>query len=295
MDDKAALIGHLQTGATTTCRAWRVTRKDGQVFGFTDHDQDLAFEGTIFTANSGLTPGMLQQSSGLAVDNTEVAGALSDVSITETDLRAGRFDGAEVTAWLVNWQNLDERAIRFRGHFGEIQIAGGSFRVELRGLSDVLNQVRAKVYQPSCAAVLGDNECRVDLSQPQFNVETTIKALGNSGEYFVPSQPSFSPGWFMWGKAQILSGRAMGLVASIRFDEEKDGQRRIELMSAFDLSPQVGDDIRLVVGCDREGATCRAKFNNFLNFRGFPHIPGTDWLASYPTPTQRNDGGSRLK
>ncbi len=248
MDGKAALIAHLQTGATTTCRAWRVTRKDGLVLGFTDHDLDLEFEDTVFRANSGLTPGMLQQSSGLAVDNTEVVGALSDGSITETDLRAGRFDGAAVTTWLLNWKNPEERMIRFRGHFGEIQIAGGTFRVELRGLSDVLNQVRARVYQPSCSAVLGDGECRVDLGSASYSVETVIKSVGNPGEYFLPSQPGFSEGWFMWGKAQVLSGRAIGLVAAIRFDEERDGLRRIELMSNFDLVPEVGDDIRLLAG-----------------------------------------------
>ena len=87
----------------------------------------------------------------------------------------------------------------------------------------------------------------------------------------------------------------MGLVAMVKFDQESDGFRRIEMMVDFDLSPQIGDTIQLQAGCDKMGTTCRAKFNNFLNFRGFPHIPGTDWMASYPVSTQKNDGGSRVK
>ena len=58
------LLAHLKTGATTTCQAWQVTRQDGKSYGFTDHDLDLEFDGIIFKANSGLTAGALQKSTG---------------------------------------------------------------------------------------------------------------------------------------------------------------------------------------------------------------------------------------
>ena len=92
-----------------------------------------------------------------------------------------------------------------------------------------------------------------------------------------------------------MSGRAEGLLAVIRADQNSSDFRRIELMVDFELAPDIGDAIRLEAGCDKMAATCRTKFDNFLNFRGFPHIPSTDWMASYPVSTQRNDGGSRLK
>ena len=289
------LLAHLQTGATTTCRAWRVTRRDGATFGFTDHDRDLEFEGTVFRADSGLTAGALQKSTGLAVDNTEVAGSLSDVRISETDLLAGRFDGAEVVTWLLNWQNVAQRTIRFRGSFGEIVVSNGAFRVELRGLTEALSQTRGRVYQPSCSAVLGDKECRFDLTQPAFMIATVIKKLGTRGEYFVPSQPDYADRWFEWGRARILSGNASGLISVVRIDRNEGSFRRVALMTDFEIAAKVGDEMLLQAGCDKMATTCRAKFNNFLNFRGFPHIPGTDWMASYPVSTQRNDGGSRLK
>ena len=84
------LEAHLQTGATTTCRAWRVTRTDGTTYGFTDHDLDLEFEGTLFRADSGLTAGALQKSTGLAVDNTEVANAVE----ADADAAANSVDNA---------------------------------------------------------------------------------------------------------------------------------------------------------------------------------------------------------
>ena len=35
--------------------AWAVTRTDGEVLGFTDHDCRLSFDGMVFRADTGLT------------------------------------------------------------------------------------------------------------------------------------------------------------------------------------------------------------------------------------------------
>lgn len=295
MGGREQLLQHLESGATTTCRAWQVTRRDGLVLGFTDHDRDLSFEGVTFRADSGLTAGMLQHSSGMSVDNTEVIGALSNDAITEIDLRSGRFDGAEVTIWLLNWRNPEERVVRFRGTFGEIQIAQGEFRVDLRGLTEPLNQARGLVYQPACSAILGDSRCKVDLNNPAFLLETTIKGIGRAGQYILNEQPDFAEHWFEWGKVTVTTGAALGLQSSIRSDKTTAQGRSIELMTDFNIVPEIGDTLALFAGCDKTGPTCRAKFSNFLNFRGFPHIPGNDWMASTPASNQRNDGGSRFK
>jgi hypothetical protein len=166
----SALKAHLATGATTVCRAWAVTRRDGVVLGFTDHDRDLAFEGVVFRAASGLTASAVQQGTGLAVDNTEALGALSDAGLTEADILAGRYDGAEVRLWQVNWADVDQREMLFRGSVGEITRAGGAFRAELRGLTEMLNQPRGRVFQRDCSAVLGDGQCRVETGLPMFSV-----------------------------------------------------------------------------------------------------------------------------
>ena len=293
MSSKEALIAHLLSGATTTCHAWAVVRKDGRTYGFTDHDNDLEFGTVVFKANSGLTAGALQFNSGLAVDNTEVSGALTDDGISEEDLAAGRFDGAAVTTWIVNWSDFEQRVIRFRGSFGEIQRSAGSFKVELRGLSDTLNQQKGRVYQANCGAVLGDGECRFDLNQPGFSLESSVQAIEIAGEYTIKTQPDFPAQWFERGRVVVTSGPAQGLQGIVKFDREVDGQRIVTLWVDFDLTPEVGDLILLQAGCDKLAATCRSKFANFLNYRGFPNVPSTDWVASYPVSSQRNDGGSR--
>ena len=46
------------------------------------------------------------------------------------------------------------------------------------------------------------------------------------------------------------------------------------------------------LGCDRHLGTCRGRFGNVVNFRGFPHIPGSDFVLRYPRSGDRADGGA---
>ena len=45
--------------------------------------------------------------------------------------------------------------------------------------------------------------------------------------------------------------------------------------------------------CDKRYSTCQTQFSNGVNFQGFPHIPGDDFLTLYPGEGARHDGGSR--
>ena len=51
-----------------------------------------------------------------------------------------------------------------------------------------------------------------------------------------------------------------------------------------------GDTFRIVAGCDKQFATCRSKFANTANFRGFPHVPGNDFMLSLATRDGKSDG-----
>ncbi|WP_269713893.1 baseplate hub domain-containing protein [Caulobacter sp. NIBR2454] len=46
-------------------------------------------------------------------------------------------------------------------------------------------------------------------------------------------------------------------------------------------------------GCDKRAATCRERFGNFVRFRGFPTIPGDDFILAHPADGERHDGGTR--
>ena len=291
MAGREELLAHLAGGVATLCRAWAVQRRDGVVLGFTDHDRDLRFDGLTYRAETGMTARALMQTTGFAVDNSEAVGALSSDAVTEADLLAGRYDAAEVRCWLVNWTDVGQRLLQFRGTFGEIVRSAGAFRAELRGLTEALNQPQGRVYQRDCAAILGDAQCRFDLGQPGFSAELAVQTHTERRVFVFAGVAGFATGWFEKGRLRLLDGQARGVIGLIKTDRTEGGQRVIELWDRIGPPVAAGDRIRLEAGCDRQAATCQSKFNNFHNFRGFPHIPGEDWLLSYPTESGANDGG----
>lgn len=290
MADLGEMAAHLETGATTLCRCWQLTRRDGVVMGFTDHDRNLEFDGVMFRASTGLDAAMVQSSTGLSVDNSVAIGALSDIGLEDADIRAGRYDRAEVLIWLVNWRLPDERLLQFRGSVGEIRRSGGVFEAELRGLAEALNQPQGRAYHRNCSAILGDGQCRFDLEQAGYFIEVAAPAGRN--EFAFLDLDGFEERWFEKGVFKVLDGAAEGLIGVIRSDRLVSGKRRVDLWQELPVALADGDRVRLQAGCDKRMETCRLKFHNFLNFRGFPNIPGEDWAMSYPTRAGVNDGGS---
>ena len=288
----SALDLHLQTGATTVARAWSITRRDGLRLGFTDHDLPLAFDGLSFLPETGMTARALTQSSGLAVDNSEALGVLSDARITEADINAGLYDGAEVATWLVNWQDVTARKILFKGHLGEIRRSGIGFEAELRGLTEALNQPQGRVFQSQCAAVLGNAACGVDLTDPAFFSQRAIEAITGRQRLQWSDFSGYDSGWFAAGRLQVLDGAGRSTSAWIKADYEQAGVRVIDLWEPLRAEVQIGDHVLLQAGCDKTSATCAKKFKNISNFQGFPFIPGEDWLIAVPASAGQNDGGA---
>ena len=290
----AGLKAHLDTGITHVCRCWAVTRRDGVTLGFTDHDCDLAFEGIEFRADTGLSALALQQSTGLSVDNTEALGALSDAAIREEDIEAGRFDGAEVRAWMVNWADTGQRQLQFRGSIGELKRAGGAFEAELRGLTDVLNVPMGRVYQKPCSAVLGDGACGFDTGDGGV-----FRRSGGGRGRRAPGVPLWPVGGVCAGVVpswRVADAKRAGARAERRDQARPDrgwraGDRAVASAARGDCEP--GDSLRLIAGCDKRMETCRLKFRNLLNFQGFPDIPGDDWSITDPARAGTLRGGSR--
>ena len=295
MTGAEALAAHLGHGVSTTCRAWALTRRDGVVMGFTDHDRALAFEGMTFRPDTGLSARAVAASTGLAVNNTEALGALSDSALNEADIEAGRYDGAAVRAWVVNWQDVSQRLAIFAGTIGDIRRAGGAFEAELRGLTDALNVPLGRVYQTSCSAVLGDRGCSFDLDTPGYVSERAAEDVAETRVFRFAAMTGFAPDWFRHGVLRVTSGAAQGLSGMIKRDRMDGADRVIELWHPLGAEVAPGDALRIEAGCDKRRETCRFKFDNLINFQGFPDIPGDDWVITDPAKSPRLDGGSRRR
>jgi uncharacterized phage protein (TIGR02218 family) len=56
-----------------------------------------------------------------------------------------------------------------------------------------------------------------------------------------------------------------------------------------------GDVFTVTAGCDKRFATCSGRFANALNFRGFPHLPGNDFVVAYAVPGEPGNDGSAIR
>ncbi|GJD95719.1 DUF2163 domain-containing protein [Methylobacterium iners] len=288
-DDLAA---HLAGGATTLCRCWSLTRRDGLVLGFTDHDRDLAFGGLTYAARSGLEAAEASAETGFAVSGGDVAGALSAAGIAEADVAAGLYDAAGVETWLVDWSDPETRLLLDIGTIGEVRRAGGAFVAELRRLMDRLDEERGRTYRATCAADLGDARCRVDLADPRHRTAgRVLVAPARAGTLEVALESIHAPGWFSGGRLTWTGGANAGLAADVRAQAANGAT--IELWQPPPRPVASGDAFALTAGCDKRFATCRAKFGNGVNFQGFPHMPGNDFvLRGVPGSGPGLDGGS---
>lgn len=274
------LQAHLDSGATTLCWCWRLTRRDGVRLGFTDHDRDVVFDGTTFEAAAGFAASEIKDAVGLAVDNLAVDGALQSGRLEEAQLAGGAFDDARVEIFRVNWQDPGQRVLMRFGSLGEVRRSGTSFTAEVRGLAHYLGQTKGRLYQYTCDADLGDGRCGIALDAPAYTGQGTVATAGNARSFTATGLASFSGGWFDRGLATFTSGANAGLAIEVKRHRLDGTAAAIELWQELAAVPATGDTFKVTAGCDKHIATCRAKFANVANFRGFPHMPGNDFLTS---------------
>lgn len=289
-----SLQEHLDTGATTLAWCWRITREDGEVFGFTEHDVTLTFDGTDFEPETGLEPSEVRQGTDLAVDAQDAQGVLDSDRITETDILDGRWDNATVEAWLVNWSDPAERVLLRRGAIGRITRGRSAFIAEVRGLAHVLDQPVGRAFQATCDAELGDARCGVVLQAAGYKDSGVVMEVLRPRAFTAIMLEGWAAPRFDLGVIEWLSGAAAGVRVEVLRHEiaspEPLGMATITLLEEPVRPVAAGDQFLIYAGCDKSAATCAGRFQNIANFRGFPHIPGTDTMYRYPRRDGENSG-----
>jgi uncharacterized phage protein (TIGR02218 family) len=285
------LAAHIGAGVTTLCRCWKLTRRDGVVTGFTDHDRDLTFDGVTYEPVSGFDASEEVSAIGFAVGGLEVSGALASDRLDADDLAAGLYDNSEMRLFLVNWSAPGERHLIRVGHLGEVIREDGAFRAEIRGLAAALDEPRGRVFRHACDADLGDARCGIDLDDPAFRGEGAVTTANGRRRFRAGGLGSFAAGWFERGRLTWTAGANTGRAVEVRAHRLAAGEADLELWQPMHGEIGVGDAFTVTAGCDKRIATCREKFANAVNFRGFPHMPGNDFALSYARTGERNDGG----
>ncbi len=270
------MAAFLARPVTTIAFCWRLARRDGVTLGFTTHDRDLAIAGLIYRAAPGMLPSAVELSDGLTTDSMDVRGALTSDAITERDLVAGRWDGAAVTLFVVDWIDpAQDSLILATGELGAVSIAGDGFTAELKGPAAGLDRPVSEMTSPECRAELGDQRCRIALAP--LTRFARLTAIIDDRIIRVDAAAAV-PNAYVYGQLRWITGENSGLTSMIL----RSTANQLTLREAPPFQPVSGTLIRMVEGCDRSFATCRNRFANSMNFRGEPHLPGNDLLTRYP-------------
>lgn len=190
-----ALKAHLAGSVLTTCTCWKITRTDGVVLGFTDHDSDVPYIDVIYRSKTGYTRSAISSDLTLGVDNLEVEGILDSSFIAEQDLRNNVYDHARVDIFLLNWADLTMGVAPLRrGWFGEIIVTpNGIFKTEIRGLMQAMTVNFGETINAKCRASFGDSKCRMPVDPPLWIANTNyplhafVKAVISSAA--LPADP----------------------------------------------------------------------------------------------------------
>lgn len=274
------LVAHLDGGATTMCRCWSLTRRDGLVLGFTDHDRPLNFEGIAFAAATALEAAETTAELGFAIGGGDVTGAFAATGLNEADLSRGLYDDARLRIWLVNWAETGQRVLLDEGFVGEVRRGENGFTAEIRGFAKAFDEERGRLYLRSCSADLGDARCGVALAAAAASVaesdgRLSLSAAGLSG---------YADGHFTGGRLVFTAGANAGYASEVKRHGVEGGLALFQLWQAAPAPIRPDDAFSVTPGCDKSFATCRAKFGNGVNFRGFPHMPTSDFIIGGVRP-----------
>ncbi len=259
---------------------WKIERTDAVTYRFTDHDQEIVFEGATYTPRGSFNSSARQKLSNMKVRNLEIVGFISDDAITHEDLRAGKWRDAKITEYLVDWLYPFAGSLYTNTYWlAEVSFTGEGWVAQVQGVSRRLNQSVGRTIGRLCDHTLGDDRCDVDLGV--LTVSSTVAASG----VIVP-RSVFKTGltaathYFKYGYLTWTSGLNSGQKSEVRNYSNTDGVVQLALRTPFNIAD--GDGFNIVPGCDKTAATCRIKFSNLSRFGGFPFVPGSDRMFTTP-------------
>lgn len=264
---------------------WKITRTDGTVFRFTSHDRRITFQGEVYTPCGSLNTSALQLSAELgSTDNVDLSGLIFPGGISELDLWAGKFTGAEVEIWRVPWNGGPGARIVTAGTCGSLQIEDTAYKFEVVTAGERLTQRSIlQPVMPTCRYKTFDSRC--GLVEADFTEVGTVTAVPDPNYYTMAKRRVFNDsgrgeaaGYFTLGKLTWTGGANSGVSVDVK--DFGSGQFILEQPMASDI--QIGDTYSVTAGDDKTAATCHSKFNNKINFGGFEHVRGTDDLNKTP-------------
>ena len=249
----------------------KLTLLDGTEYGYTDYKSEIPVEGLVYVPSPGLQKVSMNLTANAEVSNQKFGSGW--VEAPEEDLRGGKFDSATIEVSWASWKNPSYgRLVVFTGQIGEVTWSEEGFEATVVSYMKNLSVNIGNVFTANCrhtlfsGASLGNcGYCGVD--KASFTSTGSVTAVATNKWVFTISN-SQADTFYSNGLIKFTSGYNAGLSAVIK----SHASNQVTLMLPTAFSIQVGDTFEIQAGCDKTLDTCKTKFNNVLNYGGFPHI-----------------------
>ena len=358
-----ALDTHIQETATSLATCWKLKRTDGVIIAATSLDIDIPFDlvddgendgEIIYKSDTGFNRSALEGTADFKVGNMEIQGIIESSAITKEDIRAERYDFAQVWIFQVNWKDLEQKELKLQtGFLGRISIRDNLFVAEFRDLLELFLTEIGDIVVEECPVDLFDAKCKVvevpadwaattayaetspqdasigdyvsptgvadknrifrctvagtsDASEPSWNLTiggTTTEAGGvewttlqanrfvatvvtvvSQSEVTVSVSPATdAPDIHLReGTAKFADGPNANLALRSAIKDWDLATGTITFARPLPFTITVGETLNISAGCDKSTARCSQGFFNIFNYRGWPHVPGTNKIVTVP-------------
>jgi len=278
---------HLANTTHKIAHIVRIVRTDSTEKTITDHDADVVVSGKTYKSGGGYSASALSDSENFSPGNLEILGIFDSAEITESDIRAGLYNGADVYVSIVNWSSPSDGAIeQLYGKVGEITIKNGVYIAQLYDIKDLLSQSIGRIQSGVCDAILGDSRCGVNLAT--YTVSGSVTSFDSRSTFYDTARTEIDD-YFAGGIVTWTSGLNNGLQMEIESNIQSTFQIHLSQPMPYDIA--ASDSYSMTPGCNHllrmpgdalteKTGDCKTKYDNVINFRGFPDIPGNDIIIS---------------
>lgn len=263
---------------------WRITRQDQVVLRYTNHDGALVIGSEAFTPAGSFNASARQKQDIMQSRNLDLMGFITSDAITHEDLRGGRYRGAKVEEYLVDWEFPWAGNFRYDVYWvTNTQFSGENWKVTVEGLTSRLNQQVGRVFQRRCNHDFCDDGCQLVPADFTYGGVITVATSRRVIQVNLTSLPSAVPvnTYFASGRMSFSSGLNQGVIHDIQMSAATGFDYLITFAIDLPFAPQIGDAFTMMAGCDRTFTQCTV-FNNIVNFGGFPYVPGVDAYLTLP-------------
>jgi uncharacterized phage protein (TIGR02218 family) len=295
-----AMVSLAVKGTTSLVRCWLIVLQSSRgTLRFTEHNRALIVDGQTYFPSDSISAGAAVNQGDLGVSNTGARGILSSSKITEKMLREGSFNGADVEEFLVDWRFPFAGRTRYAKYrIGKVSWndATQMFEADLVGLSERLTNRVGEIYSRTCRWNLGDTDCTISLTS--WTRTATVASIIDEATFTTgaPSGGAVNDGFFNDGAVSWTNSNNIGLLSIVK--RYTVLAHRWELTVPPPTPILVGNTFSAVTGCNKlsgvdiDGKTvplghCKNKFNNLVNFGGYPFMPTNDKL--YMTPFSKRN------